>query len=290
MHRRCQLQLLWLGPLLLAAGALARAEDREPPQVAGTGTTKSAQRRLPVDIRDPEPDSANFPNSAFTLRKGHLYIENSPLGFSFGAETVRNEYQWAFLIRYGLTDRIEFRVFSNGLTARGKPDPTTGFSPLAFDVKAHFWDERRKYFIPAVATEIYIQTAAGSQAFDSGTFPSVNLLFDHTLPGEIAFEYNIGTTREQSESGQTFYVLSFPWAFMREIVEDFNVFAQGFYGATALPRLQDVRAGPRRPSINAVGAGAVWTVNSRSAIWGSYSFGTTQHSSNMVALGFAIAF
>jgi hypothetical protein len=77
---------------------------------------------------------------------------------------------------------------------------------------------------------------------------------------------------------------------MREIVEDFNVFAQGFYGATALPRLQDVRAGPRRPSINAVGAGAVWTVNSRSAIWGSYSFGTTQHSSNMVALGFAIAF
>ena len=165
---------------------------------------------------------------------------------------------WQFLIRYGLTDRIEFRVFSNGLTARGKPDPTTGFSPLAFDVKAHLWDEKRKYFIPAIGTEIYIQTDLGSQAFDSGTFPSVNLLFDHTLPGEIAFEYNLGTTREQNLSGQSFYFVS--------------------------------RAGPTRPRINAVGAGALWTVNSRAAVWGSYNFGTTQHSSNMVVLGFAVAF
>ena len=38
-----------------------------------------------VDIRDPDPDTANFPNGAYTLPKGRLYIETSPVGF-YGAE------------------------------------------------------------------------------------------------------------------------------------------------------------------------------------------------------------
>ena len=95
MNRRRQLKLLWLGPLLLAASTLARAQTCEPPPVAGTGPTKPPQRRVAVDIRNPEPDSANFPNSAFTLPKGRLYIENSPLGFLFGAKPVQSEYQLA---------------------------------------------------------------------------------------------------------------------------------------------------------------------------------------------------
>ena len=37
--------------------------------------------RMKIDIRDPDPDTANFPNGAYTLSKGRLYIENSPVGF-----------------------------------------------------------------------------------------------------------------------------------------------------------------------------------------------------------------
>ena len=39
---------------------------------------------MKIDIRDPDPDTANFPNGAYTLPKGRLYIENSPVGF-YGA-------------------------------------------------------------------------------------------------------------------------------------------------------------------------------------------------------------
>ena len=38
------------------------------------------RRRMKIDIRDPDPDTANFPNGAYTLPKGRIYIENSPLG------------------------------------------------------------------------------------------------------------------------------------------------------------------------------------------------------------------
>ena len=40
------------------------------------------RRRLNVDIRDPDPDTANFPNGAYTLQKGRPQNENSPVGFT----------------------------------------------------------------------------------------------------------------------------------------------------------------------------------------------------------------
>jgi hypothetical protein len=285
------LKWLSLGQLLLAVCTSAKAQDWKPAQSGAFGAMpRNASRPSRANIRDPEPDSANFPNSAHTLAKGRLYIENSPVGFLAGAKPFPNEYQWQFLIRYGVTDQIEFRVFSNGLTARGSPNSTTGFSPLAFDVKMHLWDNKKKCFIPAVGAEMYIQTDLGSQAFDSGINPSVNILFDHTLPGGIEFEYNLGTARDQTLFGHT-YNFSFPWSFSRKLVEDFNLFVHGFHGSSTLPRFQSVQSGVLpRPSVNAVGAGVLWTVYSRVAAWGSYNFGTTEHSPNTLLLGFAVAF
>ena len=105
--------------------------------------------RMKINIRDPDPDLANFPNSAYTLPKGRLYIENSPLGL-YGASrngTQPLTYQWEYLIRYGLTDNLEFRIFSNGLTseaAQGGQPAITGYSPVAFDFKANFWEEKHE--------------------------------------------------------------------------------------------------------------------------------------------------
>jgi hypothetical protein len=101
------------------------------------------RRRTKIDIRDPDPDTANFPNGAYTLPKGRLLIENSPVGLYAAARdgTQSAVYQREFLLRYGLTDNLEFRLFSNGLThqsALGKLPAVTGFSPLAFDFKANF--------------------------------------------------------------------------------------------------------------------------------------------------------
>jgi hypothetical protein len=91
-------------------------------------------RRLKADIRDPAPDTANFPNSAYTIAKGRVYIENSPLGLYSASPNglPARVYQWEYLLRYGLTDNLELRIFSNGLTYQareGRQAPIFGYSP-----------------------------------------------------------------------------------------------------------------------------------------------------------------
>ncbi len=44
------------------------------------------------------------------------------------------------------------------------------------------------YHIPAIGIEVYLQTTFGSPAFNSGTQPSMSLLFDQSLPLGIGFE------------------------------------------------------------------------------------------------------
>ena len=78
----------------------------------------------------------------------------------------------------------------------------SGFSPLAFDFKANFWEENTKYHIPAMGVELYLQTTFGSPAFNGGTQPSIALLFDQSLPLGIGFEYNLGITGVQNAQSQ----------------------------------------------------------------------------------------
>ncbi len=256
------------------------------------------RRRLKIDIRDPDPDTANFPNGAYTLPKGRMYIENSPLGLYSGSRngSQPQTYQWGYLLRYGLTDNLEFRLFSNGLTYQAGPGThhsVTGYSPLAFDFKANFWEENTRYHIPAMGIEVYIQTTFGSPALNNGTQPSLNLLFDQSLPFEIGFEYNFGITGVQNNAGQIVYQFSYQWSFQRQVVKDFDIFFQGFYNAAALPSLLQFRspANTGIPNVTALGLGAIWTVNDRLAIFGSYNFGVTPASPKTIALlGFAVGF
>jgi hypothetical protein len=255
------------------------------------------KRRLNVDIRDPDPDTANFPNGAYTIPKGRLYIETSPVGFYGPSHITPAQYNWEYLIRYGLTDNLEFRIFSNGLTATRGKNGTVGASPVAFDFKANFWEENTRYWLPAMGAEIYLQTTLGSPALSSGTQPSMALLFDQTLPLGLNLEQNFGITGNRGVLGENIYQFSYQWSVQRQVIEDFDVFWQGFYNAAALPRLRNFAnlepPGERHESPTAVvtGIGAIWTVNDRLAIFGSYNFGLTRFSPSTIALlGFAVAF
>ncbi len=268
--------------------------DEHDPAIALENQLK---RRLNVDIRDPDPDTANFPNGAYTLPKGRLYIETSPGGFYGPSRIAPAQYNWEYLIRYGLTDNLEFRIFSNGLTATKGKNGTVGASPLAFDFKANFWEENTRYFLPAMGAEIYLQTTLGSPSLSSGTQPSMALLFDQTLPLGLNLEQNFGITGNRGILGENIYQFSYQWSVQRQVIEDFDIFWQGFYNAAALPRLRNfanlVPPGERRESPTAVvtGVGAIWTVNDRLAIFGSYNFGLTRFSPSTIALlGFAVAF
>jgi hypothetical protein len=254
------------------------------------------QWRSGPNIANPGPDLANFPNSAFTLPKGRAYIEISPFSYYGTALASPAQYNAEFLLRYGVTDSIELRLFGNGLSWSGGADSTWGFSPLAFDTKIQLWTEKPDYFLPAAGFEAYIQTTwLGSQSFNGGTQPSFTFNFDQSLPWKIDFEYNLGATRFQDLVGQNIWEFSFQWAFQREVFnKDFAVFIHGFYNAASLPRIPNTQLPNsvyKAPTQNAVGGGFIWTVNPRLAVYGQVSGGATRFTPSIISLlGLAVSF
>jgi hypothetical protein len=275
------------------------------------------RRRSNHDVTFPGPDTANFPNSAFTLPKGRAYIETSPVTFfgKSGNNSFAAQYNWEFLLRYGLTDDLEFRFFSSGyaVTLSRKP-PTSGFSPLVFDFKYHMWDENLDKHIPAAGVEIYILTPFGSNYFNGGTQPSIALLLDHTLPFDILLEHNFGLTGIEDTFGGAVYEFSYQWALQRQVFKDFAIFTHGFLNSAGLPRTPifqrhiDSRAltltpgvddqqsdtasdAPKKPVQVVVGLGFLWNWSERLAFYGSYNWGLTPDSPKTLALmGFTVAF
>ena len=255
------------------------------------------QWRSRPDIANPGPDLANFPNSAFTLPQGRAYVELSPFTYYGTSKASPAQYNTEFLLRYGVTDDIELRLFGNGVSWSGGPNPTWGFSPLAFDTKIQLWTEKPEWFLPAAGLEMYIQTTwLGSAAFDGGTQPSFTFNFDQSLPFDIDFEYNLGTTRSLTPAGINEWQFSFQWAFQRDLFsKDFAVFVHGFYNAMTLPRLPNAVVMPGqtdgKEKQNAVGAGFIWTANRRFALYGQTSGGTSQFTPSLISyLGFAVSF
>ena len=271
--------------------------------------------RSNFDVTLPGPDTANFPNSAFTLPKGRAYIENSPATFFGKSRSFAAQYNWEFLLRYGLTDDLEFRLFSSGYSATLSHPRTTGFSPLAFDFKYHMWDENLDLHIPAAGAEIYILTPFGSNYFSGGTQPSIALLLDHTLPFDILLEHNFGLTGIEDTFGGAVYEFSYQWALQRQVFKDFAIFTHGFLNASALPRTPiyqrpigkgDVRTllpldptdatlffHPKHqvtPAQLVIGGGFLWNLSTRLSLFGSYNVGLGGDSPRILAqLGFAVA-
>ena len=264
------------------------------------------QWRESPDIANPGPDLANWPNSAFTLPQGRAYIEFEPLSYSAGTRAATPQpaqYAMDFLLRYGLTDDIELRVFGNGPTRTLGSTQSWNFSPLAFDTKIHVLDEHQEIYLPALGIEAYIQTEwLGNTTTNSGTQPSINFNFDQSLPWEIDFEYNLGAVRIlESMDGKNTNVweFSFQWSLQRDFFDkDFALFLHGYLNAPSLPRVPTAVNRAQIPATNSsngdqsvVGAGFLWTVNSRVAIWGQSSFGTNTATPSLLSnLGFAVAF
>ena len=258
------------------------------------------------DIANPGPDLANWPNSAFTLPQGRAYIEFEPLSYTAGITAgapQAAQYSMDFLLRYGLTDDVELRVFGNGPTRTLGTQQTWNFSPLAFDTKVHILNERQELYLPALGIEAYLQTQwLGNTTTNSGTQPSINFNFDQSLPWEIDFEYNLGAVRTlQSINGEKTNVwdFSFQWSLQRDFFDsDVALFLHGYLNAPSLPRIPNA-IGSETPIAydtstyeqSVVGGGFLWTVNSRLAMWGQTSFGTNSASPSLLSnIGLALAF
>jgi Putative MetA-pathway of phenol degradation len=193
------------------------------------------------DIGAPGPDTANFPNSPLTLPKGRFYVEVSPVFLSGPSVGTAASYNAEFLLRYGLTDNVELRLFGNGPAAERGHLASNGFSPLAYDLKINFWEQKPDSIIPAVGLEAFILTPSGSKGLNQGIQPSINLLFDHRLPLDVVFEWNVGVVGDPSPNSKGSSALEpvVQWAFQRTLVKNFDVFFHGYFNGATLPRFGD---------------------------------------------------
>lgn len=227
-------------------------------------------RPPPCDVASPGPDTANFPNSPLTLPKGRSYIECDPGTFSFpGSDGTPSTWSWPFLIRTGLTDSCEFRIFSQGPTVVGptRVSPAyDGFAPLAFDIKVHLWGDTDRLWVPTVGVEAYLLTGIASRPFQVGTEPALVLLVDQRLPGDWMLEWNVGCYG--TGGGGIPDILSLPnlgvqWALQKQITPRLAAFHHGFYNASGIPFF---------PADLVCGFGGQWNVTQRLAVYGSYNW------------------
>jgi hypothetical protein len=243
----------------------------------------------PADIASPGPDTANFPNSPFTLPKGRSYIETAPGTYSLpGSDGTPGTWSWPFMMRTGLTDSCELRLIGQGPTvvAASGPEPGyDGFAPLAFDLKVHLWGDQEMLWWPAVGVELYVVTGIASQSLQVGTEPAMELLFDHRLPGDWLLEWNVGVYGFGGPGIPT--ALSLPdlgmqWALQKQVTPRFAAFAQGFYNAAGIPFF---------PSDLVVGMGCQWNVTQRLAVYTSYNWSVDGEGSPSGGIsGFAYAY
>jgi hypothetical protein len=241
------------------------------------------------DLSKPGPDMGDFPNSAFTLPKGRMQIEFSPVTLANADRQSPAAYIAPYLLRYGMTDDVEFRIFGNGVTHVWGPSPTTGFSPLNLDLKIHLWNDRREWLIPAMSLEVFLLTPWGSSQFTGGWQPSLNLNFDLPITKKINLEWTLGYSEVQEAINintherfiprfnflvpgihrtfdRNFNQFAAQWAVEYEVNDKFQLFAHGFHNGSILLNLG---AG------DMVGIGGFWKFSPRLMGFGSINTGLT---------------
>ena len=213
------------------------------------------------NIREPGPDSANFPNSPYTLPKGMAYFETTPSVTGKGGSNPRT-YTTPTLLRYGLTDDVELRLFTNSLTVEYSPN-SVGFSPIVFDVKIHFWDENKDLFLPAVGMEILLQSTFGSSFLNTGVQPSMNLLFSKDLVWDTVLEASVGLQSGDIglNKGDS-YEMTVQGDLTTKVTERISLFVQTAYNGSVDPRFANNIF---------VGGGGLLNLTETITIYGSYN-------------------
>jgi hypothetical protein len=255
-----------------------------------------ADATLPISIRNPGPDSANFPNSAYTLERGHIYIETQPLQVNGPTDAQAYTYSFGYLLRFGLTDRVEFRLFSNGLTYQAAfkgnkdtgvgPSPaTTGAAPLYIDFKINFWEQRIRSLVPAMGMEVFMSTDTGSSNLQIGVAPTVNLLFDYNFGDGWNLEWNIGVQPANTNAprlGQIYLQQFFAqWSLQKAITDDFAVFLHGYFNGASLPQYG---------GNTVLGVGGLYYLGDRWSLWGNYNLGLDRSSGPPFTYNFGFAY
>jgi hypothetical protein len=189
------------------------------------------------------------------------YFETTPSVAGKGSSNPRT-YSTPTLLRYGLTDDVELRLFTNSLTVEYSPN-RAGFSPIVFDMKIHFWDENEDLFLPAVGMEILLQSTFGSSFLNTGVQPSMNLLFSKDLVWDTVLEASVGL--QSGDIGFTSgdsYEMTVQGDLTTKVTERISLFVQTAYNGSVDPRIANNIF---------VGGGGLLNLTETITIYGSYN-------------------
>ncbi len=243
--------------------------------------------RQEPDINFPGPDFANFPNSPFTLPRGRSYVENYFISANFAGNNNPFQYNWPFLLRFGITDSLELRLTGQGFTYVAAINQTArivGFSPLIFDCKIHFWGKPEDFWVPSVGLELAILTPLASPALKSGIQFIATALFDHEFPHNFSFEWNaaIGLSHLKKYSKSNNLFVTIKWAAAKDITPKHSVSFQGMYDSKKLHI---------SPQQLLLGLGWQSIVTKRLAVYGNFNW-SLFHTINpyLLNIGFTVAF
>jgi hypothetical protein len=234
-------------------------------------------------LKEPGPDTPDFPDSAYTVAPGVTYVESAMVR-TLGKPVPRTRLITVpTLVRHGVSKGWELRlsgdllidedVASTGRTGVG--DATLGFK--------HTLHDEEKGRRPGMGTVVQVTLPTASAGFSTGHvegFASLN--FDHTLSDKFEFEWNAGVSLLTNDAGSQFLQPIFLAVLGYEVSDRFAVFADGFVATPSQPGLPDELV---------VGAGATYLVHDRLAFDASYHAGLTSVSpDHFFRLGSQIAF
>jgi len=217
-------------------------------------------------IRKPLPDSEVFASNPYTVPKGIVYLESNPVFISGKSSSDPKTYNSPTLLRYGLNDNVELQLFSNSLTVEFDHSNRTGFSPIVFGMKLHFWDENEALYLPSVGLEVFLQSSFGSSFLNTGVQPSLNLLFGKELPWDMILDTSVGFQSNNIglDRGGDGFELEVSGALTKKITHRLSFFTQALYDGAVNPDLSNNIL---------VGGGAIIYLTNSIAIWGSYNAG-----------------
>lgn len=244
-------------------------------------------------IREPGPDSSDFPNGPYTLPAGRFYVELTPFTWTGQAPGNTAAYNFQGLYRYGVTDYWEFRLYTQGLQVTMGDETSqqsVGFNPVTFDMKIHLQEEIKEWFIPALGLQAYIQTNFGSKELSNGIHPGMSLLANHSIGEKWNLNWNVGIVGGWAGDEFTTYTTTYQMSLSREITDNLSFFVHGYVNDAALPQYVTPVSGGN-PNAMVMGGGFLWTPLDRVAFWGQAGGGLNHPAPDtLFYLGSAFAF
>ena len=173
---------------------------------------KTVGQTTPIQLD--RPDQTECP---FIVPKNYVQVEN---GFTY--ETINEDLKTisypSSLWKFGLNEKVEFRLITEVVSEKESSKTTTGLIPITLGFKANICQE--KGIIPITSFIGHITSSnIGSNYFKTKYIaPSFRFLMQHTLSDKVSLAYNLGAEWNGETAEQTYiYTLTTGIAFTQKL-------------------------------------------------------------------------